>query len=154
MIVFDMNNIAEVVNHFGFRGNGRTAMFHFDEEDYERQQQVAEVLTSYLYSGSYNIIMVIYDDPTVISDGNAEALSAVVADAMRRIFANNYDATLMHLLGKGVGANILSQAGSRVIQNGHAISRLSSLNPTRIQAAAAMFMDTVFTEGYVEGGKI
>lgn len=72
---------------------------------------------------------------------------------MRRIFANNYPANLMHLLGKGVGANILSQAGSRVIQNGHAINRLSSLNPTRLQVAAALFMDTVFTEGYIEGGK-
>jgi hypothetical protein len=68
MIVFDINDIANVVNHFGFRSNGRTALFHFDEEDYDRQQQVTEILTSYLYSGTYNIIMVIYDNPTVISD--------------------------------------------------------------------------------------
>lgn len=63
-----MNNIADVVNHFGFRSSGRTALFHFDEEDYDRQQQVTEILTSYLYSGSYNIIMVVYDNPAVISD--------------------------------------------------------------------------------------
>lgn len=68
IITYDLDNIADVTSHVGFRNTGRTAIFHFDEEDYSRQQQVTEIITSYLYTGSYNIIMVIYDDPLLISD--------------------------------------------------------------------------------------
>lgn len=65
---YTRENIDEVVHHSSFRSTGRTVFFHFDKEDYSRQQQVTEIITSYLYTNSYNVIMVIYDDPTVIND--------------------------------------------------------------------------------------
>jgi hypothetical protein len=71
---------------------------------------------------------------------------------MRTIFARGYDANLMHLLGKGVGANILSHAAASVIPNGYFVSRLTALNPTRLSTAVALFIDVVYSEGYIEGG--
>lgn len=68
IITYDLSTIAELTSHVGFRRSGRTAVFHFDEEDYSRQQQVTEIITSYLYTGSYNIIMVVYEDLSLISD--------------------------------------------------------------------------------------
>lgn len=61
---------------------------------------------------------------------------------------------LIHFLGKGVGANVLSQTGFRLFTYGYLISRLSALNPTRLEPLmSALTTDVIYTEGYVEGRK-
>lgn len=63
-----MDNFASIIDHSAFRYTGRTVIYHFGAGETARDPRVTEIITSYLYRGDYNVIVIDYSDVSVISD--------------------------------------------------------------------------------------
>lgn len=68
MQIYDIRSFQNIVDHPHFRANAPTVIFHFDEFESNRDQHVAEIITSYLYTNEYNMILVDYQNVGIISD--------------------------------------------------------------------------------------
>ena len=61
-------------------------------------------------------------------------------------FLRIYNPQLVHFLGNGVGANVMSHTAEILSSYGITASRLTGLNPTRLSHHAT-FTDSIHTEG-------
>jgi hypothetical protein len=65
---FTVQTLEQIVDHPSFRQFARTAIIHYDAGEHNQTQQILEVITSYLYFGNYNVLLVDYDNPDVINE--------------------------------------------------------------------------------------
>ncbi|KAG5682562.1 hypothetical protein PVAND_011907 [Polypedilum vanderplanki] len=144
MEIYTVDNFASIVNHQAFRNTGRSVIFHFGEGETARDQLIAELITSYLYNGNYNVIVIDYHDLTLITDAKSEELAEALSRGILPILSQ-YDADNFHFVGNGVGANIISQTAELISNEGGVVSRITGLNPTRL-SRFAYFTDTIHTE--------
>ncbi|XP_070502492.1 inactive pancreatic lipase-related protein 1-like [Chironomus tepperi] len=144
MQIYDIRSFQNIVNHPHFNPNAPTVIFHFDQFETNRDQQVVAIISAYLYMMEYNVILVDYQNVDIISDDAALDLAHSVAHGLEG-FLRHYNPQLVHFLGNGVGANVMSHAAEILSGAGITVSRLTGLNPTRISHHAS-FTDTIHTE--------
>ncbi|CAG9801915.1 unnamed protein product [Chironomus riparius] len=144
MQIYDVRSFQNIINHPHFKMNAPTVIFHFDEFETNRDQHIAEIITSYLYMEEYNMILVDYQDVNIISDSAAYDLAQSVSRGLEG-FLRIFNPQLVHFLGNGVGANVMSHTAEILRSNGITVSRLTGLNPSRISHHAT-FVDSIHTE--------
>jgi hypothetical protein len=107
------------------------------------------------------LIVINYDDPSIINVDEANSLANGVTVAVRRLFDTGYNSALMNFLGFGLGAQIMARASRRIQTESnrlHIVGRLTGLEPFvlgpvevvgigRLSSADAQFVETVHTDG-------
>jgi hypothetical protein len=162
---YNVNNLQTILSHPAFVNTQQTVLFHYSVGQSLSSVQIHDLITSYIFSRDYNLVIVGYEDNDVVSTDNAVSLALGIAQSTVNLCDAGFSSSQLYFIGFGLGAHIMGRASRQVPTQSagrHTVGRLTGLDPLslgiiagnqigRISQNDALFVDTIHTESNSRG---